>query len=803
MFDNIAGNDGHGFELVSRRYIFDQDQPTLDWDGLVENPVSVVVSNATTGIDLVIGVNYTVDWVNRTVTILNQVADTQLVSITAYELGGGSQLYRQNYVGNNIDDFVIVPVNVNEIYDVVLFVNGVDSQVINWEAYYPANEWDQLQTYSRLTVVRTSNPTTYYRAVQTVPAGIDIDNTDYWLNFVPATQSKILLDEAYATTDALALTVLGETTPIQYSWSTPQTQNIVVTSAINTSKTVALTNSLDGTNIPNMIVEVGGIRLRPYEGIEWTGNGVTASFGLPQRGGYLQEIINAETDIDVYVDNVLQAQSIGGVVGTYSVTNWDGSNNPGRQVLFAQPPAEGSVVLITVSTVAAYLVSGNTLQLVNAPPVGSIISVTTWNDTAQQNILTLVFQGPQDEGVVIVEPYDSTAFDSGIANNDPGSFDFSVGITIPNNNLDLQRSGVQANRLWVTLNGRHLFDGKDFVVADNILVLASGPLANSDIVVVTEFTESIVPEAIAFRIFQDMRGVQATYRITPSTTTVLMQNLSATADIAHVRDASALTQPNLPDGIFGVCTINGERIMYRERNTALNTISGLMRGTGGTAATSHLVGAEVYDIGRGNLLFEEYQDYIDKTTVLAYNPDDPSPERPISGQTIFYSDIKINNPDEFQAVEVYVGGIKQLPYVDILTADLEVGISYNISVVGTTDWNSIAGTVGVVYEVNDKITVAATGTGTGTAVQQTTQYRWTEALFNPVAVEFVVNDEVIPPLAAPLDSAEVTILVRRGQTWYQGGVVFNPDTQLIQQQPSNGVALQETDTRAARFFRGV
>jgi hypothetical protein len=748
--------------------------------------VSIVVSNATTGIDLVTGVNYTADWVNRTVTILTGVASADLVNITAYELGGGSQLYRQNYVGNNIDDFVIVPVNVSEIYDVVLFVNGVVTQVIDWEAYYPASEWDQLQAYNRLDVVRTADPTMYYRAIQSVPAGIAITNTDYWTNFVPVTQSKVLLEQTYTTTDALALTVLGETSPVQYSWSTPQTQNIVVTSAINASKTVTLTNSLSGTNIPNMVVEVGGIRLRPYEGIEWIGDGATLSFGLPQRGGYQQSIINAETDIAVYVDNVLQVQSIGETVGSYSVTNWDGSNTPGRQVLFAQAPAEASVILITVNTVAAYLVSGNTLQLVNSPPVGDVISVTTWNDTAQQNILTLVFQGPDEEGVVITEPYDSTGFDDGTVNDDPGSFDFSEGITIPNNNLDLQRSGVQANRLWVTLNGRRLFDGKDFVVNGDILVLASGALANSDIVAVTEFTESVVPEAIAFRVFQDMRGVQATYRITPSTTTTLVQNLSANADIAYVRDANTLTQPNLPDGIFGICTINGERIMYRERDTALHTISGLMRGTAGTAATSHTVGTEVYDMGRGNLLFEEYQDYLDKSSTIGDG-----------STTVFYSDIDINNPDEsssidIRAVEVYVGGVKQLPYVDVVAADLEVGLTYNISFVGTTDWNSIAGTVDIVYSINDKITVATTGSGTGTAVQQTTKYRWTEALFSPVAVEFVVNDQVIPPLAAPEAGNDITILVRRGKTWYRPG----PNT------PSDGVALQETDTRAARFFRG-
>jgi hypothetical protein len=331
-----------------------------------------------------------------------------------------------------------------------------------------------------------------------------------------------------------------------------------------------------------------------------------------------------------------------------------------------------------------------------------------------------------------------------------------------------------------------LFDGKDFVVQGQQLVLTSGALVNSDIVVVTEFTESIVPEAMAFRVFQDMRGVQATYRITNSTTTQLVADLSATADIAYVRNASALTEPNLADGIFGICTINGERIMYRTRDTALNAISGLMRGTAGTGATSHLASTEVYDMGRGNLLYEEYQDYIDKSSSLGDG-----------STTVFYSDIAINNPDEsssidIRAVEVYVGGVKQMPYVDVGADELEPGLVYNISNLGTTDWNFVAGTEDIVYSVNDKITVLFAGTGSGTAVQKSTQYRWTEAQFDPVAVEFVVNDEVIPALTAPDVGNEVTILVRRGTTWYQQGA----------NTPSNGIALQETNTRAARFFRG-
>jgi hypothetical protein len=92
---------------------------------------------------------------------------------------------------------------------------------------------------------------------------------------------------------------------------------------------------------------------------------------------------------------------------------------------------------------------------------------------------------------------------------------------------------------------------------------------------------------MAFRIFQDMRGVQATYRITDATSTFLTQTLSATADVIHVDNAGKLSEPDLPNGVFGVITINGERIMYRNRNVGANTITGLMRGTAGTGASEH------------------------------------------------------------------------------------------------------------------------------------------------------------------------------------------------------------------------
>jgi hypothetical protein len=310
--------------------------------------------------------------------------------------------------------------------------------------------------------------------------------------------------------------------------------------------------------------------------------------------------------------------------------------------------------------------------------------------------------------------------------NDPGSFDYSSPSTviIQVNNLQLGRVITSPDRLWVTLNGRRLFYGIDFVLSGQELILSQGVIQVTDVVIITMCTDSAVPEPMAFRIFQDMRGVQATYRITSSTTTTLAQPLSANADIIYVTDASTLADPNVEINIWGIITIDGERIMYRQRNIVNNTISSLLRGTGGTAADSHATGALVYDMGRGsvsvvnnqlvtvyaNLMPSEFQNYVVSDTVIA------------DGSTTLFAapSITTSEPD---AIEVFVGGTRLLT---------------GYSVVTTAPVN-------------------------------------------------VLIDQVPPA------GVEITILIRRGVTWYAPG----PGT------PSNGVALQDTNTEAARFLRGV
>jgi hypothetical protein len=486
--------------------------------------------------------------------------------------------------------------------------------------------------------------------------------------------------------------------------------------------TYNLTNSIEYTNPANMIVNVNGVRARTAAGAEYIGDGSTA-YALPSRLGFSQSII-ADNEVLVYINDIPQTLGV-----DFTVEPYDGSTP--REVIFATTPDIGDKILIAVTTNTQCRIDSGQLMFDPTqglvPGTGDTVSVITWNDTRQQNILTQVFVGPVTTGVTVTEGYDPLprndafngllgSYDYATVTDTPGSFDYSTGITVTVNDIQLGRVITDPYRLWVTINtnttggGRRLFYGQDFTIAGEELILTSGIMDITDVLMITSFTDSIVPDAMAFRIFQDMRGVQATYRITPSTTTALSQRLGTTDDIVYVVDAGALDEPALSSNIWGVLTVNGERIMYRERNTVNNTVSGLLRGTAGTAIAEHSVNSVVYNLGRGNLMPEQFQNYIVSNSTLA------------NGTTTVFTAVDITTTED-DAVEVYVGGILQ-------------AAGYTITA------NS------------------------------------------PISITFTT---------APADGSEVTILVRRGVTWYAPGAGT----------PSNGVALQDTDTQAARFLRGL
>jgi len=660
--------DGHGFPEEEHSYIFNPASPTLpfasDFDA-IPTTVSVIVTNVTQTHDLVLDVDYTIDWVANTITIIGSGAVAgDVIQIATFGIGGGNQLYKNTYNGADVGNTLTIPVAYNLLQEIDVFVNGVVT-------------------------------------------------TDFTYSALDSHTTEILFNTTYTITDQVTLVAIGPTTvgssTFNYSWSSPQTQVIPATTGV---LSYTLTNSLEYSNPDNVYVTVNGTRARTSAGAEYLGDGSSA-YLLPQRLGFSQALI-ADNEVHVYLDDIPQILGVDFVVEPYDPAD------SGRSVIFATEPSLGQRILVFVTTNTQCLINGDQLVFNPVgglvPSTGDNITVTTWNDTRQQNLLTQVYVGPTTTGVTITEAYDETAYDLGTVTGDPGSFDYSAGVVVTVNDLQLGRIVTDPTRLIVSLNGNRLVYGSGYTISGEELILSSGILGPADVVIITQFTDSVVPNSMAFRIFPDMRGVQATYRITPETTTTLVQELLATDDIVYVANASALGNPSPDLNIWGVITVNGERIMYRERNTVDNTVSSLLRGTAGTAATDHAVGSSVYDMGRGNLLPAQFQNYVVSNSTLA------------DGSTTNFTavDINVENLDSTtleEAIEVYVGGTR----------------------------------------ITTGYVVAAT---------------------NPVRIEFTT---------APASGSEVTILVRRGVTWYQG-------TGL---EPSDGVALQDTNTQAARFLRGL
>ncbi len=719
--------DGHGFPEAVVNFVFDSTSPSFSFADVLPYPVQVIVSNQTTGFELDQNSACTIDWPTQTITVNSGATTGDVMAVSVYELGGGNQLFKQIYNGADVGNSLIVPVAFDEIQEFAIFVNGVIT-------------------------------------------------TDYTYASSGVGRTEILFGTTYTATDFLSLVAIGPTTinntQVNYSWSAPQTQ-IIVADGVNFS--YDLDNSLDFTNPDCAIVTVNGVRARTSAGAEYIGDGSTA-YLLPQRLGFSQSLI-PDNEVRVYVDNIAQNLGVDFFVEPYEVGDT-------REVVFYTAPAIGSQIQVYVITGAQCFIGSGQLTFNPGsglvPVLGDLISVTTWNDTRQQNILPLVYVGPVTTGVTVTESYDETLYDNplGAASVDPGLFDYSTGITVTVNDLQLGRTITDPSRLWVTLNGIRQFPGVDFVISGQELILHSGILNASDVVMISMFTESVVPEAMAFRIFQDMRGVQAVYRITNNTSTTVSQACEQTDDIIYVADAAVLSEPDLDINIWGVVMIDGERIMYRYRNLVNNTISSLLRGTAGTAAAPHSVGAVVTDLGRGNLLPEQFQNYTVSNSIIA---DGSTTVFAAEDVNLLLDDSSIRD----SGLEVYVGGTLQsqnfvgdgstTTFVLANTIEQDPVVLIN-QVVQTIDVDYT-----VTYDFTTGYSVEFTTAPTNDSIINVCNYSVTSD--NPCEVTFIT---------APAQGREVTILVRRGVTWYAPGVGT----------ASDGVALQITNTQAARFLRG-
>jgi len=551
--------DGHGFNIVSTLYDVVSVPQTFSFDGLSRLPISILVANTTTGKSLYEGIDFTVDWSNQSVNITSGISINDTIKIFVYEVGGGNQLYRGTLRGSDVNgDSFTVPVKDTEIYDAFVRLNGITQSI-------------------------------------TISA---IDNQT----------SLITLPATPANTDFITVVIFGYDSP-QYRRSYPKVQTFVYG-----TDTLDVGGAIGGKNKFNAIVEVNGLRLRPPEAARYIADGLTSNFVLPQCGGYLHDSV-AQNEVDVWVNDTLLREGLDFTLSppspppaTFGSARfgesffYDPALTPPRYVILNNPPAAGDKVDVYVRHAADYWWNGSLLQITAPVNNGDLVAVTTFRDVREQDPLTEVFVGPKQIAEQQLELFDSALFDS-----EP--FDLEQGVNSFVNIFDIDREEIKnPDRLWVTLNGRRLLANTDYeIINENQLLINGPPIANTDVVTVTSFTDNIVTDGVKFRLFKDMRDNVGMYKFNEFNTTYLTQDFNEGDDIIHVNDASVLEQPNLSIGRFGIIMIGGERITYRERDLVNNTISGLRRGTAGTAIkSSYPANTIVTDVSRNSLVRWDY-----------------------------------------------------------------------------------------------------------------------------------------------------------------------------------------------------
>ena len=565
---DYTGN-GHGFEVKSVVHTYKTGTSVYSWDNLIRYPAAILVYNSTNGTRMYEENNYLVNWVDKTITISNSVLNDQEIKIFVYSVGGGNHLYKDAIVGDQlVSNIWTVNVSFDDIESMLIQVNG-----------------EEVTGYS-------------------------------YVEGEFASQTKITFTGNYTSEDYISMIAFADNPAEDGSTLVDLGPSIPEVELFEYSRCELENADLRHSGRENLIVEHNGLRLRPPAGRRHAGDGSSGTYELPNGDRTGIDVSQVGSDVlSVYVNGIRQ---------TYGV-NWelDPVDTTSRRTItfLTEYPGPDDLVDIYIRTfddpdgsnpIAEYYLrdlvgeADNVLSIfgeaVTVVP-GDVVAVTSFGDTREQMPLTEVFQGP-----ITVDEADRELFDQ--YNFDVDAWDRVTGLVVSLNHFELSTTVENTERMWVTLNGRRLIPSLDYVLTNNgtQMVVAGSPISNEDVVVVTSFTNSVVPDELNFRVFKDMRDNTGVYRIQNNVgATKLTQTLSWYDDTIYVEDAGLLGEPNLDAAIFGIVVINGERITYRERDTENNTLSGLRRGTAGTGVPGvHLVDTVVTDLGAGEALQTSY-----------------------------------------------------------------------------------------------------------------------------------------------------------------------------------------------------
>ena len=166
---------------------------------------------------------------------------------------------------------------------------------------------------------------------------------------------------------------------------------------------------------------------------------------------------------------------------------------------------------------------------------------------------------------------------------------------LTNGVVQLNKPAVDAQYVWVSVNGDWLAPSIDYTVSNNQMYLKiNRTLSQNDTIDVIHFTAPSFVGKFAYRQFKDVMNRTHFKRIGDDRQYSLAQNLNWYDKEIVLSDATGITVPSVASQLPGIIFIDGERIEYYQKDG--NSLQQLRRGTFGTGiAEVHLANTDVYD----------------------------------------------------------------------------------------------------------------------------------------------------------------------------------------------------------------
>ncbi len=642
-----------GYKVVSLELDLETSNE-YDFSSATQTPAQINVFLLTDGLSVTLYENndYTVNWYNKIVTLINPLTSGQQLRIDVYEIGNGDQLVKSNtdndpieintttgfdeisldcnYTNLDYNGGGIVQVDTDGVFytEPAVFYNGqklvpglanyviatsaVNNSVTVFSTVGLAS--DQRVTFSDTIFGDITPLTSYYIDQVLSPSTFTIkDQFGNPVTLTGATGTAIFVTQDYAAmpadnqinakivfadhydpeTDYISYSFFGETQPIQYGYTVPQTQQFLGNGSVGP---YTLVNNLEGDNTQNAIVEVNGERRSPTEyNVNYTTStlvfnslapsisdtiAVTTYNDTERQYLFTNEYTGQQVSPISYVNNVVipatvttsiphnlsdnDVVRIEGVQGSVQLNgqmftiNVLGPNEFALYEYIADVPYTASVPLTDVNT----YVSGGYVSLHQ--------SYVLYNKTATASDSEFITVG-KVTGLVEGTPvyFTEDGIDLGKPTNIPqiiagqkyyikqvveiDSLDDKFSITETRNGVTktlsvqsglnikvTQWEQTNVDRLWVTVNGKRVASSNLKLHDANEVCILTEVLPSDD-VIITSMMPSSTPDQQTYLQIVNVAGQADVYRANTETRTWLREAVGEYSTSIKVGDASKLT----------------------------------------------------------------------------------------------------------------------------------------------------------------------------------------------------------------------------------------------------------------------